>query len=159
MLRGIARCCRGMPLRGGSGYNFFECAVGRPFAARMTTQAASKPLTAPTIMKPAEYKAHIQDFVTFLSERVFPNHIHRVFLRGNELVICTTPDTLIPVLSFLRDHSHAQFKQLSEIAVVDWPEFEHRFVGMFSFCFFRLHVSVCCALSFNSCLCCVRVCS
>jgi len=102
-------------------------ALPRRFAARFSTQVQHKPLVAPTILKPVEHKAHLQEFATMLAERVFPKHIHRIFLRGNDLVICTTPDALIPVLSFLRDHSHTQFKQLTDIAVVDWPEHEHRF--------------------------------
>lgn len=45
----------------------------------------------------------------------------------NELEICIHPDGVIPVLTFLRDHSNAQFKSLADLTAVDIPTRQNRF--------------------------------
>lgn len=45
----------------------------------------------------------------------------------NELEICIHPDGVIPVLTFLRDHTNAQFKSLADLTAVDIPTRQNRF--------------------------------
>ena len=45
----------------------------------------------------------------------------------NELEICIHPDGVIPVLTFLRDHTNAQFKSLADLTAVDVPTRQNRF--------------------------------
>lgn len=45
----------------------------------------------------------------------------------SELEICIHPDGVIPVLTFLRDHSNAQFKSLADLTAVDIPTRQNRF--------------------------------
>lgn len=46
---------------------------------------------------------------------------------GNELEVLICPEGVIPVLTFLRDHTNAQFKQLIDVTAVDWPSKPYRF--------------------------------
>jgi len=46
---------------------------------------------------------------------------------NGELIITTGPDHIIPVLTFLRDHTNTQYKVLTAISGVDYPEREQRF--------------------------------
>ena len=45
----------------------------------------------------------------------------------DELTVSAAPDSLVRLLTFLRDDSECQFKQLVDICGVDWPEREPRF--------------------------------
>ena len=48
-------------------------------------------------------------------------------VRLGELMLETTPDKLIGLLTFLRDDPRCLFKQLVDVCGVDWPEREKRF--------------------------------
>jgi len=48
-------------------------------------------------------------------------------VRLGELMLDTTPDKLIGLLTFLRDDPRCLFKQLVDVCGVDWPEREKRF--------------------------------
>ena len=48
-------------------------------------------------------------------------------VRLGELMLDTTPDKLIALLTFLRDDPRCLFKQLVDVCGVDWPEREKRF--------------------------------
>ena len=50
-----------------------------------------------------------------------------VSVRLGELMLETTPDKLIALLTFLRDDPRCLFKQLIDVCGVDWPEREKRF--------------------------------
>lgn len=56
-----------------------------------------------------------------------PKHIQRTTLYKDELTLHVPPTSIPPVLHFLRDHTATQFKQLMEIAGVDYPTRENRF--------------------------------
>lgn len=45
----------------------------------------------------------------------------------NELELLIHPDGIIPVLTFLRDHTNAQFKSLADLTAVDVPSRQFRF--------------------------------
>src|SRR5579883_2810954 len=44
-----------------------------------------------------------------------------------ELILWTTPESLIPLLRFLRDDERCQFRLLVDICGVDYPDREQRF--------------------------------
>ena len=48
-------------------------------------------------------------------------------VRLGELMLDTTPDRLVGLLTFLRDDPRCLFKQLVDVCGVDWPEREKRF--------------------------------
>lgn len=53
--------------------------------------------------------------------------VSKTEVRLGELMIETTPDKLIALLTYLRDDPKCLFKQLIDICGVDWPEREKRF--------------------------------
>lgn len=56
-----------------------------------------------------------------------PKFIHSVVLDRNGSSIQVYPESLIPFLMFLRDHTNAQFKMLVEVCGVDYPNRINRF--------------------------------
>lgn len=45
----------------------------------------------------------------------------------NELEVMIHPDGVIPVLTFLRDHTNAQFRNMIDLTAVDIPTRQNRF--------------------------------
>ncbi|MEQ2163235.1 NADH dehydrogenase Fe-S protein subunit 3 ndufs3, partial [Goodea atripinnis] len=45
----------------------------------------------------------------------------------NELEVMIHPDGVIPVLTFLRDHTNAQFRNMIDLTAVDVPSRQNRF--------------------------------
>uniref|UniRef100_A0A8B9M9L4 NADH dehydrogenase [ubiquinone] iron-sulfur protein 3, mitochondrial n=1 Tax=Accipiter nisus TaxID=211598 RepID=A0A8B9M9L4_9AVES len=53
---------------------------------------------------------------------ILPKYIQQVQVTCfNELELLIHPDGIIPVLTFLRDHTNAQFKSLADLTAVDVP--------------------------------------
>lgn len=45
----------------------------------------------------------------------------------NELEVMIHPDGVVPVLTFLRDHTNAQFRNMIDLTAVDVPTRQNRF--------------------------------
>lgn len=56
-----------------------------------------------------------------------PKFIQQFSVLKDELTLYIAPSAVIPVLTFLRDHSQCQFKALMDISGADYPEREKRF--------------------------------
>ncbi|KAK2736671.1 NADH-ubiquinone oxidoreductase 30.4 kDa subunit, mitochondrial [Myotisia sp. PD_48] len=56
-----------------------------------------------------------------------PKYIQQISVWKDELTIYIPPSGVIPVISFLRDHTAAEYKQVSDITAVDFPTREYRF--------------------------------
>ncbi|XP_065913821.1 NADH dehydrogenase [ubiquinone] iron-sulfur protein 3, mitochondrial-like isoform X2 [Dysidea avara] len=66
-------------------------------------------------------------FGTYLQE-VLPKFIQQVQVTGTEqLELLIHPEGILPVLTFLRDHTNAQFRQLMDITAIDVPKRHYRF--------------------------------
>uniref|UniRef100_A0A9L0I867 NADH dehydrogenase [ubiquinone] iron-sulfur protein 3, mitochondrial n=1 Tax=Equus asinus TaxID=9793 RepID=A0A9L0I867_EQUAS len=84
--------------------------------------------TRPTV-RPRNDVAHKQlsAFGEYVAE-ILPKYVQQVQVSCfSELEICIHPDGVIPVLTFLRDHSNAQFKSLADLTAVDIPTRQNRF--------------------------------
>jgi NADH dehydrogenase (ubiquinone) Fe-S protein 3 len=69
--------------------------------------------------------------------RILPLEIVEV---QEDTLICTTLPNLLPiVLRFLRDHTLCQYKVITSISVVDYPEREQRFEIVYELLSFRLN--------------------
>ena len=53
--------------------------------------------------------------------------IEKSLISKSEISLYTSPTNLRPLLIFLRDYANANFKQLSDITAVDYPDREKRF--------------------------------
>lgn len=56
-----------------------------------------------------------------------PKFIQQFSVLKDELTLYIAPSAIVPVLTFLRDHSKCQFKSLMDISGADYPEREKRF--------------------------------
>ncbi len=56
-----------------------------------------------------------------------PKFIQQFSVLKDELTLYVAPSAVVPVLTFLRDHSQCQFKALMDISGADYPEREKRF--------------------------------
>lgn len=71
--------------------------------------------------------AQLSDFGRYIQE-VLPRYVQQVQVTGQkELEVLIHPEGIIPVLTFLRDHHNAQFRQLLDITAVDVPRNVYRF--------------------------------
>ncbi|CAG8495676.1 1553_t:CDS:2 [Paraglomus occultum] len=58
---------------------------------------------------------------------MLPKYIQQYSVYKDELTIYIAPSSLIPVMTFLRDHTGCQFKQVQDICGVDYPTRSNRF--------------------------------
>ena len=64
-----------------------------------------------------------------------PKFVQNVHVtNGDELEIMIHPDGVIPVLTFLKDHTNAQFTNIADLCALDVPTRQYRFEV--SFCLF-----------------------
>jgi NADH-quinone oxidoreductase subunit C len=63
-------------------------------------------------------------------------------VRLDELVLETTPDRVIALLTFLRDDPKCLFKQLCDVSGVDWPERARRFDVVYNLLSLKLNQRV-----------------
>lgn len=89
---------------------------------------AEKVETKPTIRKTnAVITSQLSEYGLYVAE-CLPKYVQKVQIaHGNELEVLISPEGVLPVLSFLKDHHHAQFESLVDIAGVDVPNREYRF--------------------------------
>ncbi|GFQ88659.1 NADH dehydrogenase iron-sulfur protein 3, mitochondrial [Trichonephila clavata] len=94
----------------------------------LSTSDASKSEFKPTVRPTNELKTlQLSEYGVYLAE-CLPKYIQKVQIcHGDELEILISPDGVIPVLTFLKDHHLAQFESLVDIAGVDVPTREYRF--------------------------------
>jgi len=88
----------------------------------------------PTVAQPNEaMKQQLTDFGAYVAE-CLPKYVQKVEVSYHgDLEIMIHPDGIIPVLSFLKDHQHAQFTNIVDIAGVDKPSLENRFEIVYMF--------------------------
>ena len=66
-------------------------------------------------------------FTQYVAE-CMPKYVQKVQLTaGEELEVLISPDGVIPVISFLKDHHNSQFASLADITAVDMPTRQFRF--------------------------------
>ena len=69
----------------------------------------------------------LKDFGRYVGE-CLPKYVQKVEVNsGDELDILVHPDGIVPALTFLKDHTNAQFENITDIAVVDVPTRQYRF--------------------------------
>lgn len=96
--------------------------------SRLQTTQADTTQTSPTVRpdNPVQRQTLI-DFGKYVGD-CMPKFVQKVEVsHGNELDIMVHPDGVIPMLTFLKDHTNAQFTNITDIAGVDVPTREYRF--------------------------------
>lgn len=103
--------------------------AGRPSVLLLPVRRESASADTRPTVRPRNDVAHKQlsAFGEYVAE-ILPKYVQQVQVSCfNELEICIHPDGVIPVLTFLRDHSNAQFKSLADLTAVDIPTRQNRF--------------------------------
>ena len=59
--------------------------------------------------------------------KTVPKWIHYSVYSNGEVVFFVSPENLIPFLTFCRDHTHTQYKQMVDITAIDYPSRPLRF--------------------------------
>ncbi len=62
-----------------------------------------------------------------LIEAALPDAVTSFVIIGGELTVMAKRDSIVPVLTYLRDDVNCQFKQLMDVCGVDYPADENRF--------------------------------
>ncbi|XP_028812308.1 NADH dehydrogenase [ubiquinone] iron-sulfur protein 3, mitochondrial [Denticeps clupeoides] len=84
--------------------------------------------TRPTV-RPKDAVAHQQlsAFGEYVAE-ILPKYVQQVQVTCyNELEVMIHPEGIVPVLTFLRDHTNAQFRNMIDLTAVDIPSRQNRF--------------------------------
>ncbi|KAI5759295.1 unnamed protein product [Gulo gulo] len=103
--------------------------AGRPSVLLLPVRRESTATDTRPTVRPRDDVAHKQlsAFGEYVAE-ILPKYVQQVQVSCfNELEICIHPDGVIPVLTFLRDHTNAQFKSLADLTAVDIPTRQNRF--------------------------------
>ncbi|XP_069714228.1 LOW QUALITY PROTEIN: NADH dehydrogenase [ubiquinone] iron-sulfur protein 3, mitochondrial [Phaenicophaeus curvirostris] len=118
MLAAAARGLARVALRAGAG----------PAASQTRLAGTSATETRPTVRPKNEVEQkQLCAFGEYVAE-ILPKYIQQVQVTCfNELELLIHPDGIIPVLTFLRDHTNAQFKSLADLTAVDVPSRQYRF--------------------------------
>ncbi|XP_069821928.1 NADH dehydrogenase [ubiquinone] iron-sulfur protein 3, mitochondrial [Dendropsophus ebraccatus] len=84
--------------------------------------------TKPTVRPADTVLTHqLSAFGEYVAE-ILPKYVQQVQVTCfGELEIMIHPDGVIPVLTFLRDHTNTQFKSLADLTAVDIPTRQNRF--------------------------------
>lgn len=69
----------------------------------------------------------LSDYGEYVSS-ILPKYIQQAQVtETKELELLVSPDGVIPVLTFLRDHTNSQFKSMADLTAVDVPARPYRF--------------------------------
>ncbi|KAG8727292.1 NADH-ubiquinone oxidoreductase 30.4 kDa subunit, mitochondrial [Ceratobasidium sp. 428] len=102
-------------------------------ASTSTLQAAtsSSPFTERTGVNLAEtkYRAVSDSLHSYGSYLIqcLPKFVQQYSVLKDELTLYTAPSGVVPLLTFLRDHTQCQFKAVMDITAVDFPTRDQRF--------------------------------
>lgn len=93
--------------------------------------ASTSPFTEPTspnpaVTKYAEAAEALHTYGSYLTQ-CLPKYVQQFSVLRDELTLYTAPSGILPILTFLRDHSQCQFKAAMDISGADYPEREKRF--------------------------------
>ncbi|KAI9315727.1 hypothetical protein BX666DRAFT_345420 [Dichotomocladium elegans] len=71
-----------------------------------------------------------------------PKFIQQFSVYKDELTVYVAPSALLPVMTFLRDHTNCQFKSVQDITGVDYPSREYRFEVVYNMLSMRYNARI-----------------
>uniref|UniRef100_A0A8C3KIC6 NADH dehydrogenase [ubiquinone] iron-sulfur protein 3, mitochondrial n=3 Tax=Scolopacidae TaxID=8917 RepID=A0A8C3KIC6_9CHAR len=100
----------------------------RPWVGQGRAVCETRSVSLPTVRPKNEVEQkQLCAFGEYVAE-ILPKYIQQVQVTCfNELELLIHPDGIIPVLTFLRDHTNAQFKSMADLTAVDVPSRQYRF--------------------------------
>ncbi|KAJ3327608.1 putative NADH-ubiquinone oxidoreductase 30.4 kDa subunit, mitochondrial [Blyttiomyces sp. JEL0837] len=91
-----------------------------------TSPVRSSNLSTSTLSTEQHQPTQYHEFGKFIAASL-PKYIQQFSVYKDELTLFVAPSAIIPVMTFLRDHTACQFKQVADIAGVDYPTRPNRF--------------------------------
>jgi NADH dehydrogenase (ubiquinone) Fe-S protein 3 len=73
---------------------------------------------------------------------MLPKYIQQYSVYKDELTVYVAPNAIIQVMTFLRDHTGCQFKQVMDIAGVDYPTRSNRFEVVYNMLSIRYNARI-----------------
>merc|ERR1712042_212205 len=103
-------------------------------SARFCSTEPEAPETYPTVRpQNAVERVTLSEFGQYVAE-CLPKYVQKVQITaGNELEILIHPEGVIPVTTFLKDHTNAQYTNLADLCGVDVPTRQYRFEVVYNF--------------------------
>ncbi|XP_076041079.1 NADH:ubiquinone oxidoreductase core subunit S3 [Oratosquilla oratoria] len=87
-------------------------------------------------------RQNLSDFGQYVAE-CLPKYVQKVQITaGNELEVMIAPEGVIPVLTFMRDHTNAQFTNIVDVCGVDIPSRLFRFEVVYNLLSVRFNARV-----------------
>jgi NADH dehydrogenase (ubiquinone) Fe-S protein 3 len=97
-------------------------------------EASQAPFSEPVGINPADKLAPLNsplhEYGQYLTT-CLPKFVQQFSVYKDELTLYIPPQAVVPVLTFLRDHTQCQYKAVMDITAVDYPTRQNRFeVGL-----------------------------
>jgi len=73
---------------------------------------------------------------------MLPKYIQQYSVYKDELTLYVAPSAIVPVTTFLRDHTGCQFKQVMDISGVDYPSRSNRFEVVYNMLSIRYNARI-----------------
>ncbi|KAJ1888901.1 putative NADH-ubiquinone oxidoreductase 30.4 kDa subunit, mitochondrial [Kickxella alabastrina] len=83
----------------------------------------------------------LYEFGKYISS-MLPKYVQQYSVWKDELVLYTAPNAVAQVVEFLRDHTNAQFKQLTDTTGADYPTRPNRFEVIHNFISYRFNARI-----------------
>ncbi|CAN6636102.1 hypothetical protein TRVA0_015S02014 [Trichomonascus vanleenenianus] len=109
-------------------------------AKQIVPEGLTHPGDLPRVQQPEElhaeienvadrYLGHVEDLHKYGRYLItcLPKYIQKFSVWKDELTIFIPPQAVIPVFTFLRDHTAAQYKSVMDVTAVDFPSRKNRF--------------------------------
>ncbi|PLB55352.1 NDUFS3/30 kDa subunit of NADH-ubiquinone oxidoreductase [Aspergillus steynii IBT 23096] len=96
---------------------------------RQAQRPPQGPLRAPVINQADKYQDKAEGLHQYgqYVMSCLPKHVQQFSVWKDELALHIAPSSVIPVMSFLKNHTAAEFTQVSDITAVDYPTRDQRF--------------------------------
>ncbi|RSH95394.1 hypothetical protein EHS25_000481 [Saitozyma podzolica] len=103
-------------------------------ALRLSARVCARPVIARSFQsarilrqdKSAGLSTPLHEYGQYLTT-CLPKYIQQFSVYKDELTVYIPPEAVVPVLTFLRDHTQCQYKQVMDITAVDFPTRSMRF--------------------------------
>jgi len=93
-------------------------------------EASQAPFSEPVGINPADKLAPLNsplhEYGQYLTT-CLPKFVQQFSVYKDELTLYIPPQAVVPVLTFLRDHTQCQYKAVMDITAVDYPTRQNRF--------------------------------
>lgn len=99
-------------------------------SARRLQEPSAAPFKEPVGVNPAEAVAGAQTALHEYGQYILtslPRYVQQFSVYKDELTLYIPPQAVIPVFTFLRDHTQCQYRQVVDITAVDFPTKPSRF--------------------------------